>query len=237
MKNELEKTLIRIILDHCFSESVINFCDRFALYLGPQIRKLLEVSKFNSKQLAILASKRKDFFIANDLDVKRFCASLYDKLKYELEFTELHDFFETIVNYKRKMENGRYRGFEKDKINEDTLRNNLSLYIRQENFCEPRAGAGFCDIIIPSLQIIIETKLWKGIEYYKSGFPELDEYLDKNNYDEGYYVIYDYNILDNEIIKKYGEFFSISFNNKKINVFFIKMKNISPSQKYKHSKN
>lgn len=121
-----------------------------------------------------------DFFHANDLDIDSFCKGLFEKLNYELQFYTDISFHSSIVEFKRKIENGNFRGFPKGTTSEDTLRSTLSVYIRQETFCEARSGAGNNDIVVPSEKTIVETKLWNGPEYYKSGFPELNDYLAKN---------------------------------------------------------
>ena len=100
------------------------------------------------------------------------------------------------------MENGNFRGFPKKEVSEDTLRSTLALYIQQETFCEPRSSSGNNDITVPSEKVIIETKLWNGIEYYNSGFPELNDYMDKSNYTEGYYIVFDYNKTPNVVMKE-----------------------------------
>lgn len=131
------------------------------------------------------------------------------------------------------MENGNFRGYPKDKTSEDTLRSTLALYIQQETFCEPRSGAGNNDITVPSEHIIIETKLWKGQEYYNLGFPELNDYLEKGKYFEGYYIIFDYNQNPNSVIQKHGDIFDEQYDGKLIHVIFVMMNATRPSQIYK----
>lgn len=97
-------------------------------------------------------------------------------------------------------------------------------------------GAGNSDITVPSEKVIIETKLWKGKEYYNSGFPELNDYLEKANYDEGYYIVFDYNKNPNQVIQAHGEFFDKIYEGKLIHVVFIRMNLITPSQLYKADK-
>jgi hypothetical protein len=200
------------------------------------IASKLRTKSLNLNELKKIVKKRKDFFILNDIDFTQFCKGLFTRLTYELSFYVESSFYEAIVIFKRKMENGNFRGFPKTATSEDTLRSALVLYIKQETFCEPRSAAGNNDITIPSEKVVIETKLWNGIEYYKSGFPELYEYLDKYNYSEGYYINFDYNQTENEVIKANGETFDIKCDSKQIHVFFIKMNAVRPSKVYKKHK-
>lgn len=195
--------------------------------------QLLEKNRLNYLNFSKIAKKRRDFFIANEISEDTFCKDIYVQIEKELSFLPQNSFYESMIEFKRKMENGACKGFNKNNVKEDQLRCVLVMFIQEESFMEARTASGQSDICIPSKKTIIETKLWKGKEYYNSGFPELDEYLTKQNYNEGYYVIFDYNQNDNEIIKMYGEVFSTTYNQKKINVLFIRMNAVTPSQKYK----
>ena len=235
MNDVLTKQLIRIICDYCFRNSASTFVNEFSLYLAPRIAKPIKSNSMTYQGFKRLAEKRKDFFVANDLTPTPFCKGLYKQLIYELSFVAVDSFYDDIVNFKRVLENGNYRGFPKGTA-EDTLRSTLSVYIREETFCEPRSSSGFNDITIPSQKTIIETKLWNGKEYYLAGFDELNDYLTKANYHEGYYVIFDYNQSPNEIIKSCGEVFDTTYESKTIHVIFVLMNRISPSKIYKSRK-
>lgn len=236
MNNNISKTIIRIIQDHCLNNSAPLFINEFAISITPQITRHIQKSKLDLMTLKNIAQKRKDFIIANNLDVTLFCKGLFKKLNYELSFYDEISFYESMLIFKRKMENGNFRGFKKGKINEDTLRSTLAIYIQQETFCEPRAGAGNSDITVPLEKIIIETKLWDGIEYYNSGFPELNDYLEKNGYKEGYYVVFDYNQTPNQVIIENGETFDFIYSEKLIHIIFVKMNATPPSRIYREHK-
>lgn len=234
--NDISKTVIRIIQDYCFNNSTPIFCNEFAITISPHIIKSVKTNSLDLDKLKNIAKKRNDFFIANGVRITPFCKGLFIKLNYELSFYEYESFYDSIVTFKRKMENGNFRGFPKKEVSEDTLRSTLALYIQQETFCEPRSSAGNNDITVPSEEVIIETKLWDGIEYYNSGFPELSDYLDKSNYTEGYYVVFDYNKTPNIVIKEQGEIFDTKYQGKLIHVVFVKMNAVRPSQIYKEEK-
>ena len=235
MSDEYVKHLIRIICDYCFRNASSVFVNEFSLYLAPRISKQMRSGSLTYQTFKNTAEKRSDFFVANDLNASSFCKGLYKNLQYELSFVSADSFYDDIVNFKRIVENGNYRGFPKG-TSEDTLRSTLSIYIKEETFCEPRSSSGFNDITIPSQKTIIETKLWKGKEYYNAGLPELNDYLAKANYREGYYVVFDYTQSPNEIVKECGEVFDRTFDGKTIHVIFILMNRIPPSKIYKSKK-
>ena len=235
MSDEFVKHLIRIINDYCFKNSSSLFVNEFSLFLAPKIAHPMKASSLTYREFKRIAEKRKDFFVANDLNSATFCKGLYKNLIYELSFITADCFYDDIVNFKRIVENGNYRGFPKG-TSEDTLRSTLSIYIREETFCEPRSSSGFNDITIPSQKTIVETKLWNGKEYYNAGLPELNDYLTKANYQEGYYVIFDYSKSPNEIVNAFGEVFDTTYDGKIIHVFFVLMNRVPPSKIYRTQK-
>ncbi len=236
MGEDISKTVIRIIQDYCFNSSATILNNEFVLTISPLVTKSIKGEKLNLREFRQIVKRRMDFIHANDLDMTTFCKGLFYKLNYELSFYADISFKDSIIEFKRKMENGNFRGYPRNKINEDTLRCTLALYIQQETFCEPRSGAGNNDITIPSQKVVIETKLWNGKEYYTSGFPELNDYLDKSNYNEGFYIVFDYNKIDNEVIKIQGEVFDELYQGKLIHIIFIRMNATRPSQIYKESR-
>lgn len=233
---DITKTVIRIIQDYCFDSYAEILNDKFAMAIAPLITKHINNNNLDLSKLREIAKTRNDFFVANEIDFEEFCKGLFRKLNYELAFYTDVTFFDTMVIFKRKMENGVFRGFPRETTSEETLRSALVLFLQNETFSEPRSAAGNNDITVPTEKVIIETKLWNGIEYYNSGFPELNEYLDKYNYVVGYYVIFDYNQKDNPIIKDKGEIFDCIIDERLIHVIFIRMNPIRPSKIYKQLK-
>ncbi|WP_341349720.1 GxxExxY protein [Clostridium butyricum] len=51
------------------------------------------------------------------------------------------------------------------------------------------------DIVITYLKekYIVELKIWRGEEYHKKGLIQLGEYLDNQDIDKGYLLIYNFN--------------------------------------------
>lgn len=233
--DNMEQTIIRIIQDYCFENSFIFDCDAFATYLAKSILPNIKNSSLDLPLFKQIATKRKSFFVGNDIQVVDFCKDLFQRINFESKFYVTRTIQDELMAFKRKMEDGNFRGFPKDKTSEDTLRCSLNLYLQHETFCEPRCSGGNCDIAIPKEKTVIETKLWRGEEYYNSGFPELYEYLEKRNYNKGYYVIFDYNKSDSKTIRENGEIYNLKYNKKDICVIFIKMNPIRPSKKYKET--
>lgn len=60
---------------------------------------------------------------------------------------------------------------------EETLRNNLRMYLKGRHHVESRTGKGFTDILIPSRRSIIEAKVWTARQKYEDGLVELAEYI------------------------------------------------------------
>lgn len=235
MNDDIEKTILRVILDFCSKKSINCLTNEFALTVTPTIHSSIEFDNLTFLKFKNTCSKRKDFFIANDLNIDKFCPLLYKEIKQELSYYNFDTLLDSLKEYKRRLENGNSRGFPQG-IKEDALRSDLSNYIRYENFCEPRCSSGNCDIIIPTQKCIIETKLWHGEEYYNSGLPELCDYVKSQGYKKGYYVIYDYSVSENIIIKNKGEIFCVVNDGIEISVIFIRMRKVSPSIIYKNKK-
>ena len=228
------QTIIRITQDYCFQNQVAMLINEFALTISPLIMQALCDNSLNDITLKKIAQNRRDFFSSNRIDIDIFCKGLMKKIEQELRYGDMQSLFCSIIDYKQRMENGLCQGFRR--ASEDMLRSTLALYIEKECFCEARTSTGACDIIVPSERAIIETKLWKGKEYYYAGFPELNDYLQKSNYSEGYYVIFDDTKYPNEIIKENGEVFDIEFQGNLIHVVFVRMNTERPSKLYKQMK-
>ena len=235
MNHELEKTILRIIQDYCYKRNINNLVSEFSLTIAPHIAKAISNDNLVYSKFESICNFRKDFYLANDLTNKHTLIDLYREIKTALSYYVFNNLHESLVEYKKRMENGNLKAFPKG-TKEDTLRSNLAIYLQYENFCEPRCGSGNADIIVPSQQSIIETKLWNGEEYYNSGISELKEYILRQGYTKGFYIIYDYNISPNNIIKNFGEVFEINDNKLIIYIIFIRMNLISPSKIYNYKK-
>jgi len=236
MKSDITKSIIRIIQDYCFENSATIICDKFAMTMAPQVLILLKNQNLELSNFYSAAKVRRDFFVANNLKLGQFCKGLLKRLNFEISFCKQELFYDSIIRFKMKMEDGIFKGFIENKTSEDELRRALALFISEETFLEPEMSGGKSDICIPSEKTIIEIKLWNGLEYYMSGFPELEAYLNGRGYNEGYYIIFDYNKSDNEVIKKKGQIFDERYREKLFHIFFIKMNPVAPSKKYKEAK-
>ncbi len=234
--HEINQRLIKTIGDYCFRNNAPYFSSEYSLYLAPLVVKDIAKGSFSFASFKKYAKSRGDFFIANNLIGEEFCKGLFRSIKKELGFFSCQSFKDSIIEFKRKVENGNYRGFEKDKVSEDTLRSTLCIALQEEAFCEARTSSGQSDIVVPSERVIIETKLWKGKEVYNAGLPELCDYLDKANYATGYYIVFDYSKSNNCVVEQYGESFELDINGKHIIVVFVLMNRESPSKLYSKAK-
>lgn len=235
MISGIEKTILRLVEDYCYKRSINNLVLEFSLAIATKVAKAILGESLTHQKFHSICSFRNDFYLANDLNKNTFIINLYREIKSELLYYQFDSLIDSLLEYKKRIENGNLKGFPKG-TKEDTLRSNLSIYLQYENFCEPRCGSGNSDIIIPSQKSIIETKLWEGEEYFNSGLPELREYLGKQGYKQGFYIVYDYNLSPNCIIRDKGEFFEISDSALKIYVIFIRMNPIRPSKIYRQNK-
>lgn len=230
MQNNLENSVIRIVQDYCFRKKANILVHEFSITLAPRVTLMIQNEKISFDKFFLLAKTRSDFFHANEIEPYDFCKGLYRNLKSEIGFCIFSGFSDSILEFKRRMENGlaKTKGFLNQ--DEDTLRGALALFIQQESFLEARTSSGRSDLVIPSLKIIIETKIWKGEQYFNDGFPELESYLLAMHYIEGYYVIFDYNQNDNIVISANGEVFDHEYNSLNIHVIFVRMNKTAPSQ-------
>ena len=234
--HEIDQRIIKTIGDYCFRNDAPCFSSDYSLYLAPLVVKDIAKGMFSFASFKKYAKLRGEFFIANDLNVEEFCKGLFEAIKKELGFFTCQSFKDSILEFKRKVENGNYRGFEKEKVSEDTLRSTLCVALQEETFCEARSSSGQSDIIVPAERVIIETKLWRGQEVYNAGLPELCDYLDKANYATGYYIVFDYSKSKNSVVEQYGESFELNINGKQIIVVFVLMNRESPSKLYLKAK-
>ena len=75
---------------------------------------------------------------------------------------------------------------------EETLRNNLRMYLKGRHHVESRTGRGFTDILIPSRRAIIEAKVWTSRQRYEDGLVELGEYIrtERPQTKEAFFVLF-----------------------------------------------
>lgn len=63
------------------------------------------------------------------------------------------------------------------KKEEETLRNNLRMYLKGRHHVESRTAKGRTDILIPYRRAIIEAKVWTARQKFEDGLVELGEYI------------------------------------------------------------
>ena len=81
----------------------------------------------------------------------------------------------------------------KTKAQEDRLRNNLRTYLAPlvpETQAESLTGRGKTDIFIPSLNALIEVKVWSNRSTYDEGVEELGRYIHSSGPSSAYMVVF-----------------------------------------------
>jgi hypothetical protein len=78
----------------------------------------------------------------------------------------------------------------KTKGREEELRNNLLTFLPQRGYTEARTGRGRTDILLPSPKRIIEVKVWTSALTYEDGLVELGRYIQTEEANEAYMVVF-----------------------------------------------
>lgn len=73
---------------------------------------------------------------------------------------------------------------------EEELKNNLLTFLRPRGFTEARTGRGRMDIFIPSLNTVIEVKVWSGVAAYEDGLEELSRYIHTERPSQAFMVVF-----------------------------------------------
>ena len=119
---------------------------------------------------------------------------------------------------------------------EEIGRSLLQTYLRPRGFREAQMSGGNSDLVYPTEETIIETKIWRGQERFQDGIIELSSYLDSQEYGIGYYVVFDNTQSNNSIISLKGaEIFDVHYGKHLIHCFFIKIKPVAPSKRRRKS--
>ena len=70
MTQEYEKTILRFVQDYCYKRNINNLVSEFALTIAPNLAKAIMSDSLTHTKFESICTSRKDFFIANDLDMK-----------------------------------------------------------------------------------------------------------------------------------------------------------------------
>ena len=143
------------------------------------------------------------------------------------------DMYTAILHFKSFVEGNVYPAFHVTQNPQEEIgRSLLQTYLYPRGFREAQMSGGNSDLVYPTEEAIIETKIWRDQERYQDGIVELTSYLDSQEYVTGYYVIFDNTQSNNSIISLKGtEIFDVYQGNHLIHCFFIKIKPIAPSKK------
>lgn len=73
---------------------------------------------------------------------------------------------------------------------EEELRNNLLTYLPTHGYTEARTGRGRTDILIPTPKQVIEVKVWTTNLMYEDGLVELGRYIQTEEPEAAYVVVF-----------------------------------------------
>lgn len=161
---------------------------------------------------------------------------MWNKLKVERNIKmarSTDNIMKRIVDFKKATESIYYVAFNvTPQPREEIGRTLLQAYLNVISFREIKMAAGQSDIFCPDDNTIIETKIWRGTQYFNDGIMELEEYLLSQKYSSGFYVVFYNTIKKPTAIKNDRDIFKITTpRGTDICCVFINIKPISPSKK------
>jgi hypothetical protein len=233
--DEGSRAIIRAVQNYCFINDAENLVIDFTTSIESTLVSLISRKELTATTVENAVQKHHDFITANGLDVKTFAGGLFQSLRKIIPYFSQDPFDEIMLRIRRRFETDLSRVFVEG-TSEDKLRTIWKALLDEESFIESKTSSGQCDICVPSQRLVIETKLWKGEQYYEDGLPELIAYLNGFDYENGYYIVFDYLIGETSVSAAKGRTFDIQLDGKRIHVMFVKMKHVAPSQIGKHKR-
>lgn len=230
------KFLISLVQDYCNKRGYVFESEKFALAFGSQCAKMLQDNTLSVDTIKKALKKYKSFMAGNDLNEEKLSVNILTEIcDNEAYIPAKPDIYTAISNFKVFVEGSVYPAFQVSKNpQEETGRALVQTYLRPRGFREAQMSGGNSDLIYPTEETIIETKIWHDQERYHDGIVELSSYLDSQGYTVGYYLIFDNTQRDNIVVAAQGtEIYDIHNNGHLIHCFFIKINPIAPSKKRK----
>lgn len=230
----MRKFIISVVQDFCNKRGFTFESEKFALSFGEVCANSIDAGVLSIDSVALSLKKYQSFIKGNDLSSEQFAVEIVQEICANSEYIpQKSEFLNAIENFKVYVEGNLYPAFQVTaNPQEETGRTLLQAYIRPRGYREAQMSGGKSDLIYPSEETIVETKIWHDIERYKDGIIELSAYLDSQNYNTGYYVLFDNTQTDNAVIIENGSaVFDINYGNHLIHCFFIKIKPIAPSKR------
>lgn len=231
---DVRKFIISVVQDYCNKRGFTFESERFALSFGGVCANLIDNDSLSIDSVALTLKKYQSFVKGNDLSPEQFAIEIVEEICSNSEYLpQKPEFHTAIENFKAYAEGNLYPAFRVTaNPQEETGRTLLQAYMRPRGYREAQMSGGNSDLIYPSEKTIVETKIWHDVERYKDGITELSAYLDSQNYNTGYYVLFDNTQRDNVVITENGsDVFDISYGKHIIHCFFIKIKPVAPSKR------
>jgi len=139
--------------------------------------------------LKAISSKRTTFFQLNNTDRDHYLSALLPKLNRLKLDVEQNDIGQILLQFKQHIERQQRSEF-RPKPLERVGRSLLLAFLQGRGLKEVPTGSGQMDILVVDQGWIIETKIWRSRQYYEDGLDEVIDYLQSENLDTGYYVVF-----------------------------------------------
>lgn len=231
---DIRKFLISIIQDYCNKRGYTFESEKFALSFGINCSEMLQSDTLSIDSVKAALKMYPSFIKGNELRYEQFAIDIVQEICANSDYIpKKPEFYTAITNFKVYAEGTLYPAFQVTKDpQEETGRTLLQAYLRPRGFREAQMAGGNSDLIYPSEETIVETKIWRDIERYKDGIVELSAYLDSQGYSTGYYVLFDNTQSDNLVVAENSSSnFDIHYDSHLIHCLFIKIKPIAPSKR------
>lgn len=187
--------------------------------------------------LAAISKRQTTFYRLNKLNKKHYLSNLLQKLN-SLDISITERAFEDILwDFKYHIERQQRSMFRINPSKQEEIGRGLLLaYLPSRGYKEVPTGSGRMDIACfekGGVRLVVETKIWRSRQYYLDGFEELIGYLETEQLDLGYYVVFA------EKWKEFGairdvptkDYFWETREGKKILVVIVDISLIPPSRK------
>jgi hypothetical protein len=229
----LDEARTRIRVNSVFVDVCHRFryedLDSFGLRFASSITDYL-MQGFSLRQAVEKASTlvETQFFRVNRIGRTRFAEDLLPALNGLVKESTLNDF---ILGFKKYAERQLARHFRAHQ-DEEVLRSNLQSYLAGNflTYREVQSGTGQSDILVVSpFQELIETKIWKGEQYFEDGLMELPRYLQTEGLLRGFYVVGEFGAAASFLSTR-DEAWTEFRDGREITVVFVRIPPTSPSK-------
>jgi len=213
--------------------------DGFSIALASIFVELKSSASLVSKErwLAAAGKQQTTFYRLNKIGKKNYLTNLLQKLNTLAINIKVRTFEDTLCDFKHHVERQQRSMFRINPSKQEEIGRGLLLaYLPSRGYKEVPTGSGRMDIACferGGVRQVVETKIWRSRRYYLDGFEELIGYLETEQLDFGYYVVF------TERWKEFGatrdvptkDYFWETREGKKILVVIVDISLIPPSRK------